>query len=207
MNLNEIASEIYSSQTKVHQDMVNSFELYRDYIENADVALNPELYTLKTRLLADYAIALTYVKDYKKSVLYLNIALPLLLNDIKIDKKNIKEIEFYELLIFNRAVSNYNLGKLSIAKTDFDLLVKLYPEKIIYKNWQESLNLMNLNKVKNILWIIGAFFLLIEILFEYIHLPSEIPMLFTVLFMSIAIIIEIIVFFKKKEIQNKTYST
>src|SRR5688572_13173501 len=113
INLNDIASEIYSDQTKVHQDMVNSFELFQHDIESANVDSNTELYTLKTRLFSDYAIALTYTKNFKKAIHFIEKALSLLLNDVTINKNNIKEIKLYELLIFNRGVSNYHLGNYS----------------------------------------------------------------------------------------------
>jgi len=197
--LKAIALKIYTAETnKSPQDMVDNFELHQDLIESADHNSSTENYTLYTRLTSDYAIALTSIYSYKKAIPYLNKGLSLLLADTTIDKENIQTVKFYQALIFNRGICNYYLKNYSDSKKDFVLLTQMYPDNIIYNNWLTTLDTLFLNRIKNILWLIVAGFLLIEIVLKHFNLPHEIFLWTGVISLLVVTVLEIIIYNRKK---------
>ena len=198
--LKAISLKIYTVETtKSPQDMVNNFELHQDIIESTDHNASLATYSLYTRLTSDYAIALTEIHSYKKAIPYLNKGLDLLIHDTTIDQDNIRTVKFYEALIFNRGISNYYLKNYSESKKDFVLLTELYPDNIIYKNWLTAINTLSLVRVKNILWLLIAGFLVTETFLKHYNLPHEIFLWTGVLSLIVVAVLEIIIHNKKKD--------
>jgi tetratricopeptide (TPR) repeat protein len=201
--LKAIALKIYSVETtKSPQDMVDNFERHQALIEATDYNSSPETYTLYTRLTSDYAIALTDIESHKKAIPLLNKALSLLSNDTTIDKDNIKEINFYQAIIFRRGISNYYLKNYSESKKDFLLLTELYPDNIKFKTWLIAINKIFLNKIKNILWLLVAGFLLIEVFLKHYDLPHELFLWAGVFSLLVAVVLEIVISDRKKRQLN-----
>jgi tetratricopeptide (TPR) repeat protein len=194
-----ISLKIYTVETtKSPQDLVDNFETHQDLIESADHNSTLEDYSLYTRLTSDYAIALTDIESYKKAIPYLNKGLTLLTNDPTVDKENIKSVKFYQALIFRRGISNYYLKNYSEAKKDFTLLTKFYPDNVTYKTWLIAINNISLNRIKNILWLLVAIFLMGETFLKHYNLPHELFLWTGVLALVTVVILEIIISNRKK---------
>jgi len=136
INIKEIADYIYDEEnTQNPRDFVENYQKYQSALNSIDDFSQPETYDTYSRLVADYGIALTELKSYKKAIPVLNKALELFLKNKKITRDSLPKVQFYETLIFKRGFCYYHLDKYKMALSDFELLVELYPDNSIYPKW------------------------------------------------------------------------
>jgi tetratricopeptide (TPR) repeat protein len=198
MTLEEIAHEIYQPETlKTPQDMVNQFERYEIHLETLGHAFPGDLHTLYTRLYSDYSIALTSVGNYKKAIPYLNKSISLLLNDKAIGPGQLKNVKFYEALLFNRGVSNYYSKDFGKAQNDFQTLLKLYPANATYKDWSKEIKRRKLKRRTNILWFFLGGILILETLLKQFGIPYRTVLWVGGILLLTVAISEIIIYLRK----------
>ncbi len=199
-DIKEIADDIYSKdKTKSHRDLVDNFERHQKTIETIDYKASQDTYDIYSQLIGDYGIALAETKSYKKAILPIDKALDLFLNNKKYATDTLPKVKFYETLIFNRGLCNYYLDKYDLARPDFELLVKLYPDNDIYPKWIIAIGNRKLNRLKNILWYFVAGSVLIESFFSKTTLIKEITLGLGLLALLGAIILETMMYYRKKK--------
>lgn len=202
-DLRQIADDIYSKEkTTSHKDLVVNYEKYKDVLDKYDFAASQEKYDLFLQLLADYAIALSEIESYDKALPQIQKALDLFHTDKQFDPKKIYSIKFYELLIWNRGRSNYNLENYSLAKPDFESLTSQYPDNITYKKWLTATTNIKRNKIKNILWYFLAGSVLVESFLDK-WIVAKNTFLFIGLFSLIVVVgLEINMYLRKKKYES-----
>lgn len=199
-NLQQIADDIYSTEnTKSHKDLVLNYEKYKEELDRFDYNESQEKYDLFLRLLSDYAIALAGIESYKKAIPHIEKALELFKADKEFDPQKIYNTKFYELLLWNRGKSNYYLENYSLAKLDFELLVKEYPDNFIYKKWLITTKNIKLHLIKNILWYGVVVSLFIETFLDKIIFEKLIVIYIGILGLLAVLTLEALVYYRKKK--------
>ncbi|OFY83535.1 MAG: hypothetical protein A3F72_12995 [Bacteroidetes bacterium RIFCSPLOWO2_12_FULL_35_15] len=199
-DLRQIADDIYSKEkTNSHYDLVVNYEKYKDVLDKYDYNDSQEKYDLFLQLKADYAIALAEIKSYSKALPQIDKALDLFTSDKQFDLEKVYTIKFYELLIWNRGRSNYYLENYSLAKSDFELLTKQYPDNTIYKKWLVATTGIKKNKIKNILWYGLAGALLVESFLDKWVVAKNIFLIVGLLCLIAAVGLEINMYLRKKK--------
>jgi len=151
IDIKVIAEDIYSKEnTKSHRDLIDNFERHQKTIETIDFKATEDTYAIYSQLLADYGIALAETQSYRKAIPTIDKALDLLENNKKFTTKTLPNVKFYETLIFNRGICNYYRDKFELARPDFELLVRLYPDNDNYPKWTNAIKNRKLNRLKNI---------------------------------------------------------
>ena len=199
-DIKEIADDIYSKEkTKSHRDLVDNFEQHQSAIEAIDYKSTQDTYDIYSQLVGDYGIALAETQSYKKAIPPIDKALNLFLNNKKYTSDTLLKVKFYETLLFNRGLCNYYLDKYELARPDFELLVKLYPDNSIYPKWTNTIGSRKLNRLKNILWYFVAGSVLIESFFSKSTLIKDLTLGIGLLALLGAIILETIMYYRKKK--------
>jgi tetratricopeptide (TPR) repeat protein len=199
-DLRQIADDIYSKEkTNSHKDLVVNYEKYKDVLDKYDYNDSQEKYDLFLQLKADYAIALAEIESYSKALPQIHKAVDLFTSDKQFDPEKIYSIKFYELLIWNRGRSNYYLENYSLAKSDFELLTKQYPDNIIYKKWLTATTDIKKNKIKNILWYCAAGSVLIESFLDKWRVAKNIFLVIGLLCLIVVVGLEINIYLRKKK--------
>lgn len=199
-DIKEIADDIYSKEkTKSHHDLVGNFERHQNAIEAIDYKATQETYDIYSQLIADYGIALAETQSYKKAIPTIEKAIDLLQNNKKYTTDTFPKLKFYETLIFNRGLCNYYLDKYELARPDFELLIKLYPDNSIYPKWTNAIGNRKLNRLKNILWYFVAGSVLIESFFSKTTLIKYLTLGLGLLALLGAIVLETMMYYRKKK--------
>lgn len=140
-NLKEIAAEIYDhNKTKSYEELAKKIESNLQLIQSFDYKESAETYDIYSQLIANYGIALSETENYTKAIPKIEKALELFKNNPIYSQETINEVKFYEILIFNHAICNYYLNNIDKSKEDFKILVKLYPNNMLYSKWIEEIN-------------------------------------------------------------------
>ena len=166
-DIKQISDEIYDKEnTKSHRDFIDNYRKHETEIEETNYNSSQETYDIYSRLIADYSIALSSTKSYKKAIPEIDKALDLFINNKKYTPDTLRNVGFYEALLFNRATCNYYLDKFDLAKPDFDLLIKLYPDNSDYPKWINGFKTKKLYRLRNLLFYVLAASTLIVTVFE-----------------------------------------
>jgi tetratricopeptide (TPR) repeat protein len=199
-DIKEIAEDIYSKEnTKSHRDLIDNFERHQKTIETIDFKATVDTYDIYSQLLADYGIALAETQSYNKAIPAIDKALELLENNKKFTTKTLPNVKFYETLIFNRGICNYYLDKFEMARPDFELLVRLYPNNDNYPKWTNAIKNKKLNRLKNILWYFVAGSVLIESFYNKTTLIKDLTFGIGLLALLGAIILETMMYIRKRK--------
>jgi tetratricopeptide (TPR) repeat protein len=199
-DIKEIADDIYSKEnTKSHRDLIDNFERHQKTIQTIDYKATVDSYDIYSQLIADYGIALAETQRYKKAIPSIDKALVLLENNKKFTTQTLPNVKFYETLIFNRGICNYYLDKFELARPDFELLVKLYPDNDNYPKWTNAIENKKWNRLKNILWYFVAGSVLIESFYNKISLIKDLTLGVGLLALLGAIILETLTYFRKRK--------
>lgn len=195
-----IAEDIYSKEnTKSHRDLIDNFERHQKTIETIDFKATEDTYDIYSQLLADYGIALAETQSYRKAIPTIDRALDLLENNKKFTTKTLPNVKFYETLIFNRGICNYYLDKFELARPDFELLVRLYPDNDNYPKWTNAIKNRKLNRLKNILWYFVAGSVLIESFYKKTTLIKDLTLGIGLFALLVAIIFETMIYIRKRK--------
>ncbi|QGK74417.1 hypothetical protein [Flavobacterium sp. SLB02] len=199
-DIKEIANDIYSKEnTKSHRDLIHNFERHQKTIETIDYKATVDSYDIYSQLIADYGIALAETQSYRKAIPSIDKALNLLENNTKFTAETLSNVKFYETLIFNRGICNYYLDKFELARPDFELLVKLYPDNDNYPKWTNAIENRKLNRLKNVLWYFVAGSVLIESFYNKTTLIKDLTLGIGMLSLLGAIILETMMYIRKRK--------
>ena len=199
-DIKQIADEIYDKEkTKSYRDLINAYKKHKIAIEQTDFKSSDETYKIYSELIADYGIALTKTKCYKKAIPIINEALDLFTNNKQYSSDTLKDISFYEALLFNRGICNFNLYNYELAKTDFELLIKLYPDNSIYPTWKNEFKVKKLYRLRNVLWYIVSGSVLLEMLFEKQTLGKNIFLGVALVSLITSGVIELNIYIRKRK--------
>jgi tetratricopeptide (TPR) repeat protein len=136
--LNNLYNQIYQDESaKDPKKFIGIVEQDLNIIDKSDYE-NHDDYVKATRLLADYGISLFNTGYLKKAIPYLDRAIKQIENDQKIKDNDLFEEPLYEVLIFNRGMTLYNLKKYKESRPDFKILVNRFPDNDRYKNWYNA---------------------------------------------------------------------
>ena len=94
-DIKQISDEIYDKdKTKSYRDFIDKYKKYEAEIETTDYNLSQEIYDIYSQLIADFGIALTNTKSYKKAIPILNRAYDLFLNNKKYTIDKLQNVGF-----------------------------------------------------------------------------------------------------------------
>ena len=199
-DIKQISDEIYDKEkTKSHRDFIDNYQKHETEIEETNYNSSQETYDIYSQLIADYSIALSSTKSYKKAIPVINKALDLFLNNKKHTPDTLRNVGFYEALLYNRATCNFNLDKFELAKLDFELLIKLYPDNSDYPKWINSFKTKKLYRLRNILFYILAISLFIATIFENRTTGKYIFLGIVLLSLVLTGIIELNIYIRKRK--------
>ncbi|MHB9141759.1 MAG: tetratricopeptide repeat protein [Paludibacter sp.] len=199
-DIKQISDEIYDKEkTKSDRDFIDNYRKYETVIEELDYNSSEETYNRYSQIIADYGIALSNTRSFKKAIPIINQALDLFINNKKYTPDTLRNIQFYEVLLFNRAICNYYLDKFELAKPDFELLIKLYPDNTDYPKWIYGYKTRRLNQLRNILMYIVTASIVIECFFENFTIWKYIFLGIGVISIVISRITELIILIRKRK--------
>jgi len=198
-DIKQISDEIYDKEkTKSYRDFIDKYKQYESEIENTDYQLSQEIYDIYSQLIADLGIALSNTKSYKKAIPVLNRAFDLFLNNKKYTSEKIHNVGFYEALLYNRGICNINLNHFELARNDFELLMKLYPDNTEYSNWIKEFKNKRLYKLRNIVMYILIGSILILNFFDRGTIENEIVLGIGLCSLGIELVIELTVYLRRR---------
>ena len=199
-DIRQIADDIYDKEkTKTYRDFVENFEKQQNAIDTVDYNATAESQEIYSKLLADYGIALSEIKSYKKAIPVLNKSLELISNNKKYSPETLYKIETYELSLFKRGLCNYHLDNYELARLDFELLIKHFPNNSIYPKWFNAIKNQNIIRLKNISWYFVAGAILIENFLDKTPLLKTITLGFGLIAFIIAILLETILYLRRRK--------
>jgi tetratricopeptide (TPR) repeat protein len=199
-DIKQIADEIYNKEKiQSYRDLINKFEKFKPFFETFDYNSTDENYILYLELISDYGIALSKTKSYKKALPIINQAIDLFRNCKKYSPETLSNVQFYEALLFQRGLSNFHLNNFELAKLDFELLIKLYPDNDVYPKWKNEFKMKRLYRLRNILWYIVLASLSLEIFFKSGSVFKTLLLGIVLLSFISVTIFEIIIYFRKKK--------
>jgi tetratricopeptide (TPR) repeat protein len=200
IDIKQIADDIYNKEKpKTPRDFIANFKKHQQAIESVDYNSAEDTYDTYSQLIGDYGIALAETQSYKKAIPVLDKALDLLIKNKRFAPDTLPNLAFYETLLFKRGQSYYNLDKFELAKPDFELLIKLYPDNSIYPKWVNAIKNGNLIRLRNILWYCVAGAVIIENFFNNRTLMKYLILGFGVLSLISVVVLEIVFYFKKRK--------
>ena len=199
-SIKQILDEIYSKEnTKSPRDFVDNFEKHYHLIEAIDHNETMDMNDTYSQLIADYGIALAETQSYKKAIPVLDKALNLFQNNKKFSPESLRNLEFYQALLFSRGKSYFNLDNFELAKLDFELLTELYPDNSIYAKWTSAIKNKNLNRTRNILWYCVAGFAIVESFLGKESYLKDIALALGAISLLSTISIEVILYYRRNK--------
>lgn len=157
MTIDELYSQIYNDQTTKELDrFIDIYEANMNLVDNIAISANEDIHYKAMRLTADYAHNLTNQERYAKAIPEIQKAIRLFESYPDFKDSNLLRTEFYETLIFDRAIANFHLRNLNKATKDLGKLTSEFPDSDKYRNWLAATKVRKQQRQKNILWYIFA---------------------------------------------------
>jgi tetratricopeptide (TPR) repeat protein len=167
MTIDKLYNQIYNDESTKNSDtFIDIFETHKDLIVGSNVSQNTEIHNQVMRLTADYAHNLTTRENYKKAQPQIDLAIGLFESYPEFKTTDLFTLEFYESLIFDRAVVNYNLKQYKDSLNDLKSLNKRFPNNDKYKNWIAAAKTYSMQTFISILWCVIAGIVLATSLFD-----------------------------------------
>ena len=136
MRIEQLYDQMYNDETTKSSDrFINIYESHKGITDGLTIEGNAEAHQQLMRLTADYAHHLTMKENYSKALPELDKAIQLFKSYPEFKDRNLFKMEFYETLVFDRAVANYHLKRFSEATKSLKELVAEFPDNDKYKNW------------------------------------------------------------------------
>jgi len=167
LSIEQLITNLRDKASKNEDEFINEYENNKDIIENA--LLLREYYADITQIISVYAHFLYLKSRFEKAFPYVERAIKLWEGKPELWGKPLAQISYYEMLHFERAVANYNLGHINDSYKDIKALVQKDPQNTIYKNWFRGIQKRRLRYITATLGIIGLACLLPKLL--HMHGP------------------------------------
>lgn len=133
---------------------IRFYESNIDSIENIDISKDNDHYTAKLRLFSEYGLSLVGGGHYTRGASVLEKAIPMFENAPDQDYDKLKEISYFEHLLWNYGLALWETKRIDSSLEVFNRLVDYYPDNDKYRNWLNGLKATKIRKYVNPLWII-----------------------------------------------------
>ncbi len=201
MNVDELYEKVYGGVPLNSKEFIALYGQNKHLFEN--VPLNNEgVHNKVMRFIADYAHHLTVLEYYEKALPEINKALEMfaLVPDFK--DKDLLEVDYYRMLVFDRAIANYYLKNFKASKKDLEELVRKYPGNERYKNWLSATKTYSMQQIITILWYIVAAVILVT---TFIEKESNVLLYNSVLYLGavaliVALLLELVKYLNRKKL-------
>ena len=179
---------------------IDNYESNRTLIEGSEsTILNPDFDGI-LRLTSDYALSLSNYGSSRKALPYLDKSIDLF---HKSSIKELNEVPIYEMLRLTRGIENYNFKNIKSATTDFEYLVKFYPDNDRYRDWLLAAKTYKQKIYLKTVWGITLFCLVFLSLSEKEEQSLRQILLWSVVACAtVGALLELNRYFIKKEIKN-----
>jgi len=104
--------------------------------------------------------------------------------------------------LYNRGICNINLNNFELARKDFELLIKLYPDNAEYRNWIKEFKNKRLYKLRNILMYVLIGSILIMNFFDRGTLEKEIILGIGLCSLVIELVIELTIYLRRRKFSS-----
>jgi tetratricopeptide (TPR) repeat protein len=132
---------------------VNFFEKNITSVENINPDKDEAHYNAKLHLECEYGISLFGSGQYTRAVEILSQSIPMFENAPNQDESELKNISYFEHLLWSYAVSLYETKALNDSIKLFERLVEYKPQNDKYRNWLKVLKGQKTSKLIKPLWI------------------------------------------------------
>jgi tetratricopeptide (TPR) repeat protein len=124
----QLKKEIEDLNPQINLAYVSYFESNLPSIEVIDVSKNEEHYNAKLRLTSDYGLSLNAAGQYKNAIPVLEEAIYMFENSPYHDPIELKNIDFYEHLLFRYGAALRDIQEVERSGQIFKRLVEYYPQ-------------------------------------------------------------------------------
>ncbi len=200
MEIDELYQQVYGGAPLKSKEFIALYEQNKHLFENVPLS-NDGLHNKVMRFVADYAHHLTALEYYAKALPEINKALEMvaLVPDFK--DKDLLEIDYYRMLVFDRAIANYYLKNFKASKKDLEELVRKYPNER-YKNWLSATKTYSMQQIITILWYIVAAVVLVT---TFVEKESNILLYNSALYLGavaliVALLLELVKYLNRKKL-------
>jgi len=150
MTIKELHDNLYDQNKPVNPTLfMDIYEANLDLISQVDLT-NLDDYASAMRMTCDYAIFLENSGYFLKGILYLEDAIEMMEKYPPYQKDQLFDIDYYELVVFHKALAFYNLQNYKDAKLIFKRLIKAFPDNATYQSWMLRIKV---KKYENWMWI------------------------------------------------------
>ena len=132
---------------------VNFYERNSHSVESININKDEGHYNAKLRLVSEYGISLFGSGQYTQAVKVLSEAIPMFENAPNQNRSDLKNISYFEHLLWSYAVSLSETKDLNDSIKQFERLVDYKPENDKYRNWLKALKGQKISKLIKPLWI------------------------------------------------------
>jgi len=187
-----IHQELYANdQYRDARAFINFYEDYFQQIIALDASTSsPSLFEKILQIHADYAHACFTLQLYAKALRASSKALELFHQHPTVDPSELSKIDFYEILLFQQANTNYQVGNKSTSRKQFQSLVKHFPKSTVYQQWLLTCQLEIYGKWDKVFLLISACSLLLAVGLDFSVDTRNwgIPYYFLLAIMALAVI-------------------
>jgi tetratricopeptide (TPR) repeat protein len=135
-------------------EYIKFYENNIDSIDTIDINKDSEHFNAKLRLVCEYGLSLTRHGIMKSGLKVLEEAIKMHENSPYIERLELKDVNYYQTLLWNFAIGLNNINDYKRAEVQFKRLVEYYPKNEKYKAWLISIKSKKIQKIKNPLWFI-----------------------------------------------------
>jgi tetratricopeptide (TPR) repeat protein len=132
---------------------VNFYERNSHSVESININKDQGHYNAKSRLVSEYGISLFGSGQYTKAVKVLSEAIPMFENAPNQNKSELKNISYFEHLLWSYAVSLFETKDLNESIKQFERLVAYKPENDKYRKWLKAIKGQKISNLIKPLWV------------------------------------------------------
>jgi|GEM_PF-2336215 len=139
--------------------LIKFYEKNKELIESIDILKSDENYYTKLKFLCEYGLGLTKSGYYTMGAEFLEKAVPMFENTPNQEYDKLKEIPYFENLLWNYGFALHETKQTKKAIEVFKRLNNYYPENDKYRNWYYGLKALKTSKISKPLWVICGIWL------------------------------------------------
>lgn len=141
---------------------IRFYENNLDSIDKIDIEKDEGHYNAKLRLFCEYGLSLVGGGHYTRGASVLEKAIPMFENAPNQDFDKLKEISYFEHLLWSYGVALWETQRIESSIEIFNRLVDYYPDNDKYRSWLNGLKATKIKKYTKPLWIVIAIWLVCD---------------------------------------------
>ena len=152
-DIHQLKEEFDNLNSSDNLAYIKFYENNLDSIDRIDIEKDDDHYNAKLRLFSEYGLSLVGGGHYTRGASVLEKAIPMFENAPNQDFNKLKEISYFEHLLWSYGVALWETKRIESSIDVFSRLVDYYPDNDKYRSWLNGLKATKIKKYTKPLWI------------------------------------------------------